>query len=144
MDSSKQEAIYISNDRTVRMYDPATVTSWGSLKMSVVTVGMFSLPNLELTQSFSHMSFAKKMDSLVFQSSGTQWRACELVGQCAGGEGTVCSMASPLAADTCPGYLDSLKAMSGMLLGTISQRTFHVPLEGIVLHDTTVHINDWA
>lgn len=105
---------------------------------------VLSLPNLELTQSFSHMSFAKKMDSLAFQSSGTQWRACELAGQCAGGEGTVWSMSSPLAADTCPGYLDSLKAMSRMLLATVSQRTFHVPLEGIVLHDTTVHINDWA
>lgn len=90
------------------------------------------------------MSFAKKMDSLAFQPSGTQWRACELAGQCAGGERTVWSMSSPLAAHTCPGYLGSLKAMSRMLFATVSQRTFHVPLEGIVLHDTTVHINDWA
>lgn len=78
------------------MYGPAIVTSWGSPKMSKVTVGMFSLYLIfELTLSFSHMSLAKKMDPLVFQSPGTQWRVCELVGQCAGGEGTVCSMASP-------------------------------------------------
>lgn len=45
----------------------------------------------------------------------------------------------PTAADVWPGSLDSLNAMPGMLLATISQRTFHVPL-----NDTTVHINDGA
>lgn len=28
------------------LYDPAIVTSWGSLEMLKVIVGMFSLPNL--------------------------------------------------------------------------------------------------